>query len=217
MILHVSWTISGDGKPNPHLEATLSEAEAALVGRLVEREESALLEVLTDHQSRIFNLALRITGSVEDAEEVTQDTFLRMLDKVQQFEGRASLGTWLYRVGTNQALMKRRSTGRRQEQSWDDPMAAFTEDGLHATPIRKWRGSVLDIQKEETARIVRQAVDDLPEDYRNVIVLADLEGRSRQEIAEILEISVPAVKSRLHRARLALRTKLAAEFEEAKE
>jgi RNA polymerase sigma-70 factor (ECF subfamily) len=215
MIFYISWTISGDGSPSPHLEATLSEAEAALVGRLVERDESALLEVLADHQSRIFNLALRITGSVEDAEEVTQDTFLRMLEKVQQFEGRASLGTWLYRVGTNQALMKRRSTGRRQEQSWEDPMTAFTEDGLHATPIRKWRGSVLDIQKEETARIVRDAVDDLPEDYRNVIVLADLEGRSRQEITEILEISVPAVKSRLHRARLALRTMLAAEFEEA--
>jgi RNA polymerase sigma-70 factor, ECF subfamily len=215
MIFYVSWTIRGDGNPTPHLEATLGEAEAALVGRLVDRDESALLEVLADHQSRIFNLALRITGSVEDAEEVTQDTFLRMLDKVQQFVGRASLATWLYRVGTNQALMKRRSTGRRQEQSWEDPMTAFTEDGLHATPIRKWRGSVLDIQKEETARIVRDAVDDLPEDYRNVIVLADLEGRSRQEITEILEISVPAVKSRLHRARLALRTMLAAEFEEA--
>ena len=217
MLLNLLWAQNEKGRPDPRIDATLSDHEQVLVERLLGGDESALLEVLKGHRDRIYNLALRVTGSVEDAEEVTQDTFLRMLEKVQQFEGRASLGTWLYRVGTNQALMKRRSTGRRQEQSWDDPMAAFTEDGLHATPIRKWRGSVLDIQKEETARIVRQAVDDLPEDYRNVIVLADLEGRSRQEIAEILEISVPAVKSRLHRARLALRTKLAAEFEEAKE
>jgi RNA polymerase sigma-70 factor (ECF subfamily) len=151
---------------------------------------------------------------VEDAEEVTQDTFLRMLDKIDQFEGRSSLGTWVYRMGLNLALMKRRSSTRRPEQGWEDPMDAFTEDGLHAAPIRRWRGSVLDIQKEETARAVRDAVASLPEEHRTVIVLADLEGRSRQEIATALELSVPAVKSRLHRARLVLREKLAHDFAE---
>lgn len=204
-----------EGRKQPHIEVTLSEAEAGLVDRLARRDESALLEVLSGHRDRIYSLALRITGSVEDAEEVTQDTFVRMLDKIEQFEGRSSLGTWVYRMGMNLALMKRRSSTRRPEQGWEDPMKAFTEDGLHTAPIRKWRGSVLDIQKEETARAVREAVDQLPDEYRTVVVLADLEERSRQEIAEALELSVPAVKSRLHRARLALRKMLAADFEEA--
>ncbi len=204
-----------EGRKQPRIEATFSEAEAKLVKRLAQRDEGALLEVLSGHRDRIYSVALRITGSVEDAEEVTQDTFVRMLDKIQQFEGRSSLGTWVYRMGMNLALMKRRSSTRRPEQSWEDPMEAFTEDGLHTAPIRKWRGSVLDIQKEETARAVRDAVEQLPDEYRTVVVLADLEGRSRQEIAEALELSVPAVKSRLHRARLALRRMLAADFEEA--
>lgn len=201
------------GQKKPHIEATLSEVEAKLVARLAKRDESALLEVLDGHRDRIYNLALRITGSVEDAEEVTQDTFIRMLDKIEQFEGRSTLGTWVYRMGMNLALMKRRSSTRRPEQSWEDPMEAFTEDGLHTAPIRKWRGSVLDIQKEETGRAVRDAVEKLPDEYRTVVVLADLEGRSRQEIADALELSIPAVKSRLHRARLALRKMLADDFE----
>ncbi len=214
MILTVLWTLDEGGRKKPHIEATLADAERRLVERLARRDESALLEVLKGHRERIYNLALRITGSVEDAEEVTQDTFLRMLDKIGQFEGRSSLGTWVYRMGLNLALMKRRSSTRRPEQSWEDPMEAFTEDGLHSAPIRKWRGSVLDIQKEETARAVRDAVESLPEEYRTVVVLADLEGRSRQEIATALELSVPAVKSRLHRARLVLREKLAQDFAE---
>lgn len=201
------------GRKKPQIEATLSEAEAKLVERLAQGDESALLEVLAGHRDRIYNLALRITGSVEDAEEVAQDTFIRMLDKIEQFEGRSTLGTWVYRMGMNLALMKRRSSTRRPEQSWEDPMGAFTEEGLHAAPIRKWRGSVLDIQKEETGRAVRDAVEKLPDEYRMVVVLADLEGRSRQEIANALELSIPAVKSRLHRARLALRKMLAEDFE----
>ena len=133
------------GRKKPQIEATLSEAEAKLVERRAQKDESALREVLSGHRDRIYNLALRITGSVEDAEEVTQDTFLRMMDKIEQFEGRSTLGTWVYRMGTNLALMKRRSSTRRPEQSWEDPMEAFTEEGLHVAPIRKWRGSVLDI------------------------------------------------------------------------
>jgi RNA polymerase sigma-70 factor, ECF subfamily len=213
MLLTVFWTMDEQGQKKPHIEATLSEVEAKLVARLAKRDESALLEVLDGHRDRIYNLALRITGSVEDAEEVTQDTFIRMLDKIEQFEGRSTLGTWVYRMGMNLALMKRRSSTRRPEQSWEDPMEAFTEDGLHTAPIRKWRGSVLDIQKEETGRAVRDAVEKLPDEYRTVVVLADLEGRSRQEIADALELSIPAVKSRLHRARLALRKMLADDFE----
>ncbi len=217
MLLFVTWNLSGDGEgvaPRPVISAHLSEAEQALVKRLVKRDESALAEVLKQHQDRIYQLALKITGSVEDAEEITQDTFLKLLDTIERFEGRSSLGTWLYKLGLNQALMRRRKLGRRQEQSWEDPLQAFKEDGHHAAPIGRWRGSVLDIEQEETKRAVRDAIEELPDDYNTVLVLADIEGRSRQEIAELLELSVPAVKSRLHRARLMLRARLAKDFEE---
>ncbi len=216
MLLIVTWTVEGPGEaPKPRLEARLSEAEQSLIQRLAQRDESALQEVLASHQGRIYQLALKITGSVEDAEEITQDTFLRLLDTIDRFEGRSSLGTWLYKLGLNQALMRRRKIMRRQEQSREDPLQAFKEDGQHAAPIGRWRGSVLDIEREETNRIVREAIDQLPEDYNVVLVLADMEGRSRQEIAELLELSVPAVKSRLHRARLMLRARLARDFEES--
>lgn len=217
MLLIVTWTFdeeSGGANPKLKIEARLTEAEQDLIRRLSERDESALQEVLTEHQSRIYQLALKITGNAEDAEETTQDTFMKLLDTIERFEGRSSLGTWLFKLGLNEALMRRRKVVRRQEQSWEDPMDAFKEDGHHAAPIGRWRGSVIDIEREETRRVVREAIEELPEEYNVVLVLADMEGRSRQEIADLLDLSVPAVKSRLHRARLMLRARLARDFED---
>lgn len=216
MLLFVSWTLGDEAagaSPAPSIEARLSEEERELLRRLAARDEEALRRVLADHQQRIYQLALRITGSAEDAEEVTQDTFLRLLDSLEQFEGRARLGTWVYKLGLNLALMRRRSLGRRPEQAWADPMAGFDADGHHLNPVGRWRGAVLDAEREQTRRLVREAIAEMPADYQSVLVLADIEGRSRQEIAELLELSVPAVKSRLHRARLMLRARLAKEFE----
>lgn len=217
MFLFVNWTIEGEGssaKAKPSIEARLTGDEHELVRRLAARDESALKKVLDDHHARIYQLALKITGSPEDAEEVTQDTFLKLVDSIDKFEGRSSLGTWLYKLGLNMALMRRRKVGRRREQVWEDPLLAFDETGHHSAPIGRWRGTVLDIEREETRRVVREAIEELPEDYGSVLILADMEGRSRQEIAELMDLSVPAVKSRLHRARLMLRARLANDFEE---
>lgn len=214
MLLFVTWTVNGEGQAvKPQIEARLDEGEADLIRRLAARDEGALQQVLAEHEDRIHQLALKITGNAEDAEEVTQDTFLKLLDSIDKFEGRSSLGTWLYKLGLNMALMRRRKLGRRREQAWEDPLLAFDETGHHASPIGRWQGSVMDIEQEETKRVVREAIDELPEDYGGVLILADMEGRSRQEIAEMLDLSVPAVKSRLHRARLMLRARLAHDFE----
>ncbi len=217
MLLIVTWTIEGEGdsaKAKPSIEARLDKDEVELVRGLAARDESALSAVLARHEGRIYQLALKITGNPEDAEEVTQDTFLKLVDSIEKFEGRSSLGTWLYKLGLNMALMRRRKVGRRQEQAWEDPLLAFDETGHHSAPIGRWRGSVLDIEREETKRVVREAIEELPEDYGSVLVLADMEGRSRQEIADMMDLSVPAVKSRLHRARLMLRAHLSGDFEE---
>ena len=215
MFLTVFWTMDGEGRLSPRIEAHLGEEDRRLLEGLARRDEDALRELLRGNRDRIYNLALRITGSPEDAEEVTQDTFLRLLDKIGQFEGRSSLGTWVYRMGLNLALMKRRSKGRRREQAWEDPLAAYDENGMRSHKARRWSGSVADIEREQADRLVREAVAELPDDYRDVVVLADLEGRSRQEIAEMLELTVAAVKSRLHRARLMLRDRLDGEFGES--
>lgn len=218
MLLFVSWTQGGEGEAKgqavPVIEARLSEAERSLLQRLAARDEDALRSVLAQHQQRIYQLALKITGSAEDAEEVTQDTFLRLMDSLAQFEGRSSLGTWVYKLGLNLSLMRRRALGRRPEQPWADPLEGFDARGHHIDPVGRWRGGVLDAEREQTRRLVREAIADMPAEYNSVLVLADMEGRSRQEIAEMLELSVPAVKSRLHRARLMLRARLAKEFEE---
>jgi RNA polymerase sigma-70 factor, ECF subfamily len=217
MLFFINWTIEGEGgsaKAKLHIEARLSESEIELVRGLAARDESTLAKVLAEHQGRIYQLALKITGSTEDAEEVTQDTFLKLVDSIDKFEGRSSLGTWLYKLGMNMALMRRRKVTRRREQTWEDPLLAFDETGHHSNQIGRWRGSVLDIEREETKRVVREAIQELPEDYGSVLILADMEGRSRQEIADLMELSVPAVKSRLHRARLMLRARLAEDFEE---
>lgn len=213
MLLFVTWTVGEDGQPHPRIDARLGDDERELLARLAARDEAALQSVLAAHEGRIYQLALKITGSPEDAEEVTQDTFLRLLDSLEQFEGRASLGTWLYKLGLNLSLMRRRSLSRRREQAWEDPLLAFDETGHHLHPVGRWSGSVLDIEREQTRRQVREAIAELPDDYHTVLVLADLEGRSRQEIADMLELSIPAVKSRLHRARLMLRARLARDFE----
>jgi RNA polymerase sigma-70 factor (ECF subfamily) len=218
MLLIVTWTVDGEGdraKPVPRIDARLSEADADLIRRLAAKDPAALQAVLAEHEGRIYQLALKITGSVEDAEEVTQDTFLKLLDTIERFEGRSSLGTWLYKLGLNEALMRRRKLGRRKEQAWEDPLLVFDERGQYQEPVGRWRGSVLDIEREQTKRTVRETIAQLPEDYGTVLVLADLEGRSRQEIAELLELSVPAVKSRLHRARLMLRARLSRDFEDS--
>jgi len=214
MLLFVTWTLGEDGEARPRIEAQLGAEERELLTRLAARDESALQALLAAHEGRIYQLALKITGSPEDAEEVTQDTFLRLLDSLAQFEGRASLGTWLYKLGLNMALMRRRKLGRRREQAWEDPLLAFDETGHHLHPVGRWQGTVLDIESEQVRREVREAIAELPEDYHTVLVLADLEGRSRQEIADMLELTIPAVKSRLHRARLMLRARLARDFED---
>ena len=172
-------------------------------------------QVFHDHLPRVYNLARRMLGNDADAEDVTQDVLLQVVRKLHTFRGDAAFSTWLHRVTVNAALAHRRKRSGQHERQIADPLESFREDGQHAGPVRPWASrpeqEVLD---HETRALVEKAIAELPELYRDVYVLADVEQLPNAEIAEILGLSVPAVKSRLHRARLMMRHALAPHFEE---
>jgi RNA polymerase sigma-70 factor (ECF subfamily) len=168
-----------------------------------------------DHAPRVYNLARRMLGNDADAEDVTQDVLLTVLRKLGTFRGDAAFPTWLHRVTVNAALAHRRRRATRENHQEHDPLDRFQENGHVAEPVRRWSiepGEVL--QDRETQELIESAIRALPEMYRDVYVLADVESLPNAEIAEMLGLSLSAVKSRLHRARLMMRDALAPHFEE---
>jgi RNA polymerase sigma-70 factor (ECF subfamily) len=162
---------------------------------------------------KIYRLALRITGNPEDAQEVSQDVLWTIVRKIGSFKGESALGSWIYRITANAAYEKLRSRRGKEQVSWEALLPAFDGDGHLLEPGRDWTQEVEDpaLQAEARERL-REAIDSLPPDYRTAFVLHDMEGLSNPEIAEMLGVSLPAVKSRVHRSRLFLRQRLAEYF-----
>ena len=193
---------------------TEGPGDAELVSRLKRGDEEALAGLLRRYQGKVYRLAMNMTRNPQDAEEVTQDVFLAVYRKIGDFDGRAAFSTWLYRVASNAALMKLRGRRREPHFSVEEEGPTFAPDGHHARPVADWSELPEDqLLSAERRRVLAQAIEALPPDYRGVVVLRDIEGLSNQEVAEIVGATVLAVKSRLHRARLALRERLAAHFE----
>jgi RNA polymerase sigma-70 factor (ECF subfamily) len=172
-------------------------------------------QVFRDYAPRVYNLARRMLGNDADAEDVTQDVLLQVVRKLDTFRGDASFATWLHRVTVNMALSHRAKRARREQREVHDPLQHFEEDGHHAVPVRPWAVAPERLaQGRETQELIDKAITALPDIYRDVYVLADVEGLTPAEIADILGLSVSAVKSRLHRGRLLMRSALAPHFEE---
>jgi len=182
-------------------------------GPLVEglrREDGDAVERLVErYADRVYRLAVRITGSNEDAEEVAQDALWTAARKIHTFKGDSAFGSWLYRITANAAYMKLRSRrARAREIALDDVLPAV-EDGLHFEPMDDWSPRVDEHALQgELRRVIEAAIDELPPDYRTALVLHDVEGMSNPDIAEALGVSLPAVKSRVHRSRLLVRKRL---------
>src|SRR5262245_26738345 len=171
--------------------------------------------VFRDYAPRVYNLARRMLGNDADAEDVTQDVLLQVVRKLDTFRGESALPTWLHRVTVNAALALRRRRAAAKELPMADPLERLFPGGRHAGPVRPWSPApdrqALD---REARRLIEDAVANLPPIYRDVFVLADIEGLSNAAIGEMLGLSLPAVKSRLHRGRLLMREELARHFEE---
>lgn len=173
-------------------------------------------QVFRDFAPRVYTLARRLLGNEADAEDVTQKVFVQVLRKLATFRGEAAFPTWLHRVTVNAALAFRRKRALREDHRVPyDSLADFREDGSHRAPVRRWAlpPDLLAVE-HETHQLIEASIDQLPELYRDVYMLADVEEVSKPEIAEILGLTVAAVKSRLHRARLLMRNSLAPHFEE---
>jgi RNA polymerase sigma-70 factor, ECF subfamily len=187
-----------------------ADTELTLVERLRGGEQAALEILMERFAPRVYRLAYGITRNEADAEEVVQDVFLTLFRKISSFEGRSALGTWIYRVTTNAALIKRRGKRADREVLLEDHLPRFREDGHRegdrAMLLMDWsRSPEEECLSRESRDAVRQMIARLPETYQTVVLLKDMEELSNEEVAEILGESVAAVKSRLHRARMAIR------------
>jgi RNA polymerase sigma-70 factor (ECF subfamily) len=176
------------------------------------------VEMLFDRfHGKIYSLAMSILKNESDAEEAAQDVFLTVVQKAHTFKGNSALYSWIYRICVNTCLMRLRGKRRGETVSIEDFMPVFTEDGMHASLIDDWSKEVerkaLD---KELGQVIKRFTGNLSEKYRVVFVLSDVEGLSNEETAQILGLTVPAVKSRLHRARLYLRDQLARYLREGK-
>ncbi len=179
---------------------------------LVERsrggDRAAFDQIVMRYQEILYRLASRLLVNPSDAEEVLQDSFLQAYRALDSFRGEARLSTWLFRIVTNTALMKRRSNRRHPAESLEAFLPRFNEDGrLERIDLDYGRAARAEdlLEREELAEKAREAIDLLPETYRAAFVLHDLEGLTTRETADVLDIEQGAVRTRLHRARLALR------------
>jgi RNA polymerase sigma-70 factor (ECF subfamily) len=172
--------------------------------------------ILQEYGQRVYNLARRTLHNPADAEDVTQDVFVQVLRKLPTFRGEAAFSSWLYRLAVNTILAFRRKQAIRTMHPLPDPLEEFHEDGSHRVSVGHWTVTAPEqlAIDHETHQRIEEAIARLPESYRDAYVLADIEERTNAEIAEFLGLSVSAVKSRLHRARLLMRQALAPHFEE---
>ena len=181
--------------------------DTVLVQGLKSGEEWAFEALVRVFGARMLSTARRLVGNEEDARDVVQSAYLSAFRAIGQFEGSAQLSTWLHRIVVNTALMRLRSRRRKPEESIEALLPAFMADGHF---VDRFASGAMPadqlLERQETRRIVRRAINQLPEMYRTVLVLRDIEELSTKDVAEVLGITPSAVKVRLHRARQGLFT-----------
>ncbi len=185
--------------------------ESALVAQAKAGDQNAFGELVNRYERKIYRLAKNITRNDEDAEDVLQDAFLKAYSHLDNFKGDSKFYTWIVRIAVNEALMRLRKRKTDRSVPLDEPMDLGEETVNREIAV--WEDNPEQrYSKEEWRQILDEAVESLKPDFRTVFVLRDIEELSTEETAEALGISVPAVKSRLLRARLALREKLTRQF-----
>jgi RNA polymerase sigma-70 factor, ECF subfamily len=187
--------------------------ERALIAASKSGDSAALDALVRTHQDRVYSFAMRMCRNVEDAKDILQETFLGVIRSIREFREESKFSTWLYRIASNACLKKRRrgvhEPTPEQELSLDDLMPRPDAEGRRPE-IADWSGDAERalLHGELSARM-EHAIDKLPKDYKIVLLLRDVEGLSAEETAQAVGLSVPAVKSRLHRARVFIRRELA--------
>jgi RNA polymerase sigma-70 factor (ECF subfamily) len=186
----------------------MADKDAPLIERIIAGDQAAFTELVRRYEGKVYQLALRLTGNQMDANDVIQEVFLSVYQKLHTFRGQAAFSSWLYRITANASFAKLNQRKRAAAVSIDDVLPAVEGQSPGGT-FSEWsqKPDTILFNKEARAAL-EKAINDLPEEFRTVVILRDVENQSNQEVAEILNLSVAAVKSRLHRARLALRRTL---------
>ncbi len=193
------------GRPEPAAAPRIEP----LVDRLRNGEERAVEDLVDRYGAWIHRVTRRLLDDPRDAEEVTQDVLLTVVRQIRAFKGEAALSSWIYRIAVNAALARLRARRARPEVSLEPLLPVFDEEGRLAGPVTDWSGRLEDPALAAEARAATErALARLPAEYRAVVLLRDVEGLSNDEVARALGLTVAAAKSRLHRARLALRQAL---------
>lgn len=186
--------------------AAMDPSESKLVARLKRGEEAAYVEVIERYGGRCLAVARRLMRTEHDAQDAVQDAFVSMFKSMDGFDEQSRLSTWLHRIVVNACLMRLRSRQRRPETSIEALLPTFLADGHQTRSSRPWpEEPFAQAQRGELRKLVRDQIDELPEAYRNVILLRDIEELDTAATAAVLGITETAVKTRLHRARQALR------------
>lgn len=191
------------------------EAEEALVREFQAGNLDAYDKIAEIYQKKIYALSFNMTRNQMDAQDVTQEVLLTLFKKVHTFQGKSAFSSWVYRITLNATYMKLRSKKKEPNVSLEDLLPSYNASGYQQEKITDWSENTESLLfANETREVIQKAVDQLPEKEKVVFILRDGEGLSTEKVSDILELTIPAVKSRLHRARLFLRKKLAPYFEE---
>ncbi|MZH03983.1 MAG: sigma-70 family RNA polymerase sigma factor [Nitrospinae bacterium] len=191
------------------------EVEEALVREFQAGNLEAYDKIADIYQKKIYGLSFNLTRNQMDAQDVTQEVLLTLFRKINMFQGKSAFSSWVYRITLNASYMKLRSKKKEPNISIDELMPSFNRAGFQQEKIQDWSENTESLMfTNETRDVINKAVDLLPEKEKVVFLLRDVEGLSTEKTGEILDLTVPAVKSRLHRARLFLRKKLSNYFEE---
>ena len=197
---------NGDFERNP-------EAEAMLVSRLRTGEPEALETLVRREMPRLLAVTRRILRREEDAQDAVQEAFVNAFRTLDSFGGTCQVSTWMHRIAVNACLMKLRRKRRKPEESIQELLPTFVEDGHHTINPREWRQDALTLmERREERDFVRVCIDELPDSYRTVLILRDIEELDTDETASMLGLTANVVKVRLHRARQALRGLLEPRF-----
>jgi RNA polymerase sigma-70 factor (ECF subfamily) len=198
----------------PAIESSAPEEvhpDVALVARSRQGDSSAFEQLVRQYDRQIFRVAQHITQNREDAEDIAQDVFFKAFQKLDQFQGNSKFSTWLVRIAVNESLMRLRKRKTSKTVSMDEDV--HTEEGSIPRDFAEWRPNPEQLYNQgELGEILRKTIQGLPPGFRTVFTLRDIENLSTEETADALGLSVPAVKSRLLRARLQLRERLSRYF-----
>ena len=190
-------------------------AERELLARIHGGDQAALEMLLKAHQGRLYNVCLRMLGNRDDAAEITQDAIIKIIEHIDSYRGDAQLSTWMIRIAMNQSISYLRKRRLRQAVSLEAGYGGDDDDSASPGLALRRRledqqepGPAANVQKQEMLELLRTAIGRLDEQYRAVLVLRDIDQMEYRQVAQVLDVPVGTVKSRLFRARLALREQM---------